>query len=334
MFLNSLAMFYNSDYQEITRRHGQPLSRLHLVCFQVDVACFGRRIQQVIAARAFQVVCKLFARVVCKLWWTLPSVVVQHFLHERGLWMGIEWLSPVAVLLELLLYLSLAYENRWCHFWYCFLKSCSAWWYDPATAPPPRRLGPNAGIPPETVVIYRIVAFLPNWGRARLPNFRWIFKVARSCQRPIHGLSDNLPLSVCIPSFVSFCWRTSSRYIWSSDWFVNNVCPHWKFFVKRAGTSPSWSLRHRSRRYMRRYQKLILTCLSRKSYGRHGMLGGETIPSQQVYPNQKHSDRADTIGIMSFVMHEFVYFGRSLPWVIVDSIPYFHRFKIQDVPPF
>ncbi|KAI5848152.1 putative methylsterol monooxygenase [Tricharina praecox] len=35
-------------------------------------------------------------------------------------------------------------------------------------------------------------------------------------------------------------------------------------------------------------------------------------------------------GIMSFVMHELVYFGRSLPWIIIDAIPYFRRWKIQD----
>lgn len=35
-------------------------------------------------------------------------------------------------------------------------------------------------------------------------------------------------------------------------------------------------------------------------------------------------------GIMSFIMHEVVYFGRSLPWVILDSIPYFNRWKIQN----
>ena len=36
-------------------------------------------------------------------------------------------------------------------------------------------------------------------------------------------------------------------------------------------------------------------------------------------------------GIMSFVMHEVVYFGRSLPWVIIDMIPWFRRYKIQPV---
>jgi hypothetical protein len=36
-------------------------------------------------------------------------------------------------------------------------------------------------------------------------------------------------------------------------------------------------------------------------------------------------------GIMSFVMHEVVYFGRSLPWIIIDCIPYFRRYKIQHV---
>lgn len=36
-------------------------------------------------------------------------------------------------------------------------------------------------------------------------------------------------------------------------------------------------------------------------------------------------------GIMSFLMHEIVYFGRSLPWMIIDSIPYFRKYKIQNV---
>ncbi|KAI9848584.1 MAG: C-4 sterol methyl oxidase [Sclerophora amabilis] len=36
-------------------------------------------------------------------------------------------------------------------------------------------------------------------------------------------------------------------------------------------------------------------------------------------------------GIMSFVMHEVVYFGRSLPWIIMDRLPYFNRYKIQNV---
>ncbi|TGO61959.1 hypothetical protein BCON_0023g00170 [Botryotinia convoluta] len=34
-------------------------------------------------------------------------------------------------------------------------------------------------------------------------------------------------------------------------------------------------------------------------------------------------------GIMSFVMHEVFYFGRSLPWIIIDQIPYFNKYKIQ-----
>ncbi|KAL9048570.1 MAG: hypothetical protein Q9162_007654 [Coniocarpon cinnabarinum] len=36
-------------------------------------------------------------------------------------------------------------------------------------------------------------------------------------------------------------------------------------------------------------------------------------------------------GIMSFVMHEVVYFGRSLPWMIIDRIPAFNKYKIQNV---
>ncbi|RYN74089.1 Methylsterol monooxygenase [Alternaria tenuissima] len=34
-------------------------------------------------------------------------------------------------------------------------------------------------------------------------------------------------------------------------------------------------------------------------------------------------------GIMSFVIHEAFYFGRSLPWIIIDCIPFFNRYKIQ-----
>ena len=36
-------------------------------------------------------------------------------------------------------------------------------------------------------------------------------------------------------------------------------------------------------------------------------------------------------GILSFVMHEIVYFGRSIPWMIIDRIPYFNKYKIQNV---
>jgi methylsterol monooxygenase len=42
---------------------------------------------------------------------------------------------------------------------------------------------------------------------------------------------------------------------------------------------------------------------------------------------------ADCQGIMSFVLHEVVYFGRSLPWIIIDAIPFFRRWKLQDVLP-
>lgn len=35
-------------------------------------------------------------------------------------------------------------------------------------------------------------------------------------------------------------------------------------------------------------------------------------------------------GIMSFLMHEIVYFGRSLPWMVIDRIPYFNKYKIQN----
>lgn len=36
-------------------------------------------------------------------------------------------------------------------------------------------------------------------------------------------------------------------------------------------------------------------------------------------------------GIMSFVIHEAFYFGRSLPWMIIDAIPYFNKYKLQQV---
>ena len=36
-------------------------------------------------------------------------------------------------------------------------------------------------------------------------------------------------------------------------------------------------------------------------------------------------------GIMSFVLHESVYFGRSLPWAIADRVPWLNKYKIQNV---
>ncbi|RXK42503.1 methylsterol monooxygenase [Tremella mesenterica] len=34
-------------------------------------------------------------------------------------------------------------------------------------------------------------------------------------------------------------------------------------------------------------------------------------------------------GLMSFAMHELVYFGRAIPWLIIDAIPYFQKWKLQ-----
>ena len=34
-------------------------------------------------------------------------------------------------------------------------------------------------------------------------------------------------------------------------------------------------------------------------------------------------------GVMSFIMHETVYFGRAIPWIIIDAIPYFNKWKLQ-----
>lgn len=34
-------------------------------------------------------------------------------------------------------------------------------------------------------------------------------------------------------------------------------------------------------------------------------------------------------GVMSFVLHEILYFGRCLPWIIIDRIAYFNKYKLQ-----
>ncbi|KAM0241547.1 hypothetical protein ACHAP5_007503 [Fusarium lateritium] len=34
-------------------------------------------------------------------------------------------------------------------------------------------------------------------------------------------------------------------------------------------------------------------------------------------------------GVMSFLLHEFVYFGRCIPFMLMDYIPYFEQFRIQ-----
>jgi methylsterol monooxygenase len=36
-------------------------------------------------------------------------------------------------------------------------------------------------------------------------------------------------------------------------------------------------------------------------------------------------------GILSFGMHELVYFGRSLPWILIDALGLFRNYKIQSV---
>ncbi|ODV96393.1 hypothetical protein PACTADRAFT_49752 [Pachysolen tannophilus NRRL Y-2460] len=35
-------------------------------------------------------------------------------------------------------------------------------------------------------------------------------------------------------------------------------------------------------------------------------------------------------GLLFFTLHEFMYFGRCLPWYIIDRVPFFRRWKIQD----
>ena len=36
-------------------------------------------------------------------------------------------------------------------------------------------------------------------------------------------------------------------------------------------------------------------------------------------------------GLMSFLMHEVVYFGRCLPWMMIDRIPGLNKYKLQNV---
>lgn len=36
-------------------------------------------------------------------------------------------------------------------------------------------------------------------------------------------------------------------------------------------------------------------------------------------------------GIFAFLMHEIVYFGRFIPFLICDFIPYFQKYKLQPV---
>lgn len=34
-------------------------------------------------------------------------------------------------------------------------------------------------------------------------------------------------------------------------------------------------------------------------------------------------------GLLFFLVHEFMYFGRCVPWMVIDQIPYFNKYKIQ-----
>lgn len=36
-------------------------------------------------------------------------------------------------------------------------------------------------------------------------------------------------------------------------------------------------------------------------------------------------------GLMSFLLHEFFYFGRCIPWMIIDQLPSFRKYKLQPV---
>lgn len=36
-------------------------------------------------------------------------------------------------------------------------------------------------------------------------------------------------------------------------------------------------------------------------------------------------------GMVAFIMHEVVYFGRYIPWFVCDFIPAFQKYKLQPV---
>lgn len=52
---------------------------------------------------------------------------------------------------------------------------------------------------------------------------------------------------------------------------------------------------------------------------------------EQYWAAWYHYMQNDTLatGLLFFLLHEFMYFGRCLPWYIIDKIPYFNRWKIQ-----
>lgn len=50
---------------------------------------------------------------------------------------------------------------------------------------------------------------------------------------------------------------------------------------------------------------------------------------QQWQEAYRDRDPLVVTGIIAFVMHELVYFGRFIPFLICDFIPYFKQYKIQ-----
>jgi methylsterol monooxygenase len=48
----------------------------------------------------------------------------------------------------------------------------------------------------------------------------------------------------------------------------------------------------------------------------------------QLYEGQ---NEVFVTGMVAFIMHEVVYFGRYIPWFICDFIPAFQKYKLQPV---
>jgi hypothetical protein len=43
----------------------------------------------------------------------------------------------------------------------------------------------------------------------------------------------------------------------------------------------------------------------------------------------KSTQPAVTLGIVLFILHEIAYFGRFLPYMVMEQIPFFAKYKIQ-----
>lgn len=68
------------------------------------------------------------------------------------------------------------------------------------------------------------------------------------------------------------------------------------------------------------------------TYGDVSMMHGDLNLLERVWASYYLYMGNDVVasGLLVFLFHEVLYFGRSLPWFIIDAIPYFRKYKIQD----